>query len=467
MGQGHTPGSSDAARRWGFAATLVLALGAWAVSVVQMDKARNDVRGLARTADRSTYLVGELGRQISRLRAETMELLVPENDADDTYEDLRTITTALDAALSELEPLLQPEEERMWSRFVPLLVRFRHHDDAAIAAAKQGDDAHARSILTDEVNPLENELQGCLDDLARFNEERSARSVAAADATLARVMLVETVLGAGLLIGLAAIWLTALSTLARQRRKLEEYVARVESSNRDLDAFAGRIAHDLGNALAPVGFGAAALRRLAGRPESVARIAAQLDATMQRTRGLIAGLLAFSRAGRGTASSEVAHVAPTLESVLEELAPLAARVDATLDVALADAVVACPPGLLHVVAANLLGNALKFLAGRPLRRATVTARTVDDRWCELTIADTGPGIPRESLQRIFEPFYRVPGTVVEGTGIGLATVHRIVTAHGGTIAVESEVGRGTAFRVRLRLAEQRPPAEHAPVDVGA
>jgi signal transduction histidine kinase len=281
-------------------------------------------------------------------------------------------------------------------------------------------------------------------------------------------MLVETVLGAGLLIGLAAIWLTALSTLARQRRKLEEYVARVESSNRDLDAFAGRIAHDLGNALAPVGFGAAALRRLSGRPESVARIAAQLDATMQRTRGLIAGLLAFSRAGRATASCEVAHVAPTLESVLEELAPLATRVDATLDVALADAVVACPPGLLHLVAANLLGNALKFLDGRPLRRATVTARTVDDRWCELTIADTGPGIPRESLHRIFEPFYRVPGTAVEGTGIGLATVHRIVTAHGGTIAVESEVGRGTAFRVRLLLRpEQLPPAEHAPVDVGA
>jgi signal transduction histidine kinase len=419
---------------------------------------------LASTAERSTALVGDLGQLVGRLRADTLSVLVGDADAEANVPE---VSTALDAAIADLEPLLEPEQRRRWNGFRPLLARFRERVDEVLAAVRGGDVARARAIAAAEVNPLADRLQTRLDELSWLNEDQSTRMLAAADAMLARVVVIESVLGAGLLAGLVAIWLTVLGTLSRQRRALEEYVARVESSNRDLDAFAGRIAHDLGNALAPVGFGAASLRRLAGRPESVARIAGQLDATVQRTRGLIDGLLAFSRAGRGAGSGEAAHLAATLASVLEELTPLATRVDAALDVQLADAVVACPPGLLHLVAANLIGNALKFLEGRPVRRVTVRARAVEPSWCELTIADTGPGIPRASLHRIFEPFYRVPGTTAEGTGIGLATVYRIVTAHGGTIAVDSDVGRGTTFRVRLVLrSEQRPASDPGSADAG-
>jgi signal transduction histidine kinase len=448
-----------AVRRWGFAGTMVLAFAAWVLSVAQVQHARQDVTVLARTADRSTFLVGEVGRQISRLRAATLERLVLRNrDVAAGDEDLRAVAVALDRALGELEPLLQPEEQRRWNHFVPLLARFRHHVDGVLAAARRGELTRARSVLVDEVNPLAVQLQARLDELTWLNEEQSAEMLAAADGTLARVVVIESVLGAGLLLGLAVIWWTVLGTLARQRRSLEEYVARVESSNRDLDAFAGRIAHDLRNALGPVTFGAAALRQVASRPETIARIAGQLERTVQRTGNLIEGLLAFSRAGRAARQAPPAPIAPTVESVLEELAPLAARVDATLDVHLCDVAVACPPGLLHLVAANLIGNGLKFLEGRPLRRLTVTARPVDGGWCELVVGDTGPGIPRESLPRIFEPFYRVPGTTVEGTGIGLATVRRIVSAHEGTIAVESELGSGAVFRVRLLLSGAGRPA---------
>jgi signal transduction histidine kinase len=69
------------------------------------------------------------------------------------------------------------------------------------------------------------------------------------------------------------------------------------------------------------------------------------------------------------------------------------------------------------------------------------------------VRDTGPGIPAASLSRIFDPFYRVPGATAEGTGIGLATVHRIVAAHGGKVTVDSTLGAGATFSVRLPLAE--------------
>ena len=75
---------------------------------------------------------------------------------------------------------------------------------------------------------------------------------------------------------------------------------------------------------------------------------------------------------------------------------------------------------------------------------------------ELRIDDTGPGIPEDARERIFEPFYRVPGTVASGTGIGLATVRRVVDVYGGRISVESTLGSHSSFRVWLPLAGEVP-----------
>jgi len=72
------------------------------------------------------------------------------------------------------------------------------------------------------------------------------------------------------------------------------------------------------------------------------------------------------------------------------------------------------------------------------------------RWVEIEVTDTGTGIPEDVLDHIFDPFFT---TKKEGTGLGLATVHRIVEGSGGHLAVESAVGRGTTFRIRLPRAE--------------
>ncbi len=77
---------------------------------------------------------------------------------------------------------------------------------------------------------------------------------------------------------------------------------------------------------------------------------------------------------------------------------------------------------------------------------------VDGLRCLVEIEDSGPGISPEALPRVFEPFFRAPGTRAEGCGIGLATVRRIADAHGGTVEVRSELGRGTIARLWLPVA---------------
>ena len=99
---------------------------------------------------------------------------------------------------------------------------------------------------------------------------------------------------------------------------------------------------------------------------------------------------------------------------------------------------------------NLAVNALQAMTeGGALTLATSHGR----RWVELSVSDTGPGIPPDVLPRIFDPFFTTKD-VDQGTGLGLSVVHGIVAAHGGSIRVESKVGRGTRMRVRLPV---RPP----------
>ena len=79
------------------------------------------------------------------------------------------------------------------------------------------------------------------------------------------------------------------------------------------------------------------------------------------------------------------------------------------------------------------------------------------RRVELTVADTGVGIPPEWLPHVFTRFFRVPGRdEVPGTGLGLTIVHEVVAAHGGTITCASEPGKGTTFRIRLPARGEQP-----------
>jgi len=104
------------------------------------------------------------------------------------------------------------------------------------------------------------------------------------------------------------------------------------------------------------------------------------------------------------------------------------------------------PDQLQQALLNLLGNAIESMEDEASGKIGFTARPLADDWLEITVADTGPGIPPAELERIFDLYYT---TKAEGTGLGLSLVHRIVSEHGGRIEVRSELAEGTRFIILL------------------
>jgi len=182
-------------------------------------------------------------------------------------------------------------------------------------------------------------------------------------------------------------------------------------------------------------------------------IAARDDA--ERLCGILDNLLDISRLDSAAASAEsypavtstllvMDSVEPFRRAAQEKGVSLIADLPGDLPDVLAD-----PMEIGHVFA-NLLANALKYTA--PGGRITVSAQA-DDRLVRFSIADTGKGIPREHLGRIFEQFFRVPGQEqASGAGLGLSIARRIVQAHGGILEAESIEGKGTAFSFSLKQA---------------
>jgi signal transduction histidine kinase len=105
---------------------------------------------------------------------------------------------------------------------------------------------------------------------------------------------------------------------------------------------------------------------------------------------------------------------------------------------------------MQQVLVNLVKNAMQAMT----KGGTLTLQTGEGSegvW--LSVADTGGGIPQEQINRIFEPFFT---TKKKGSGLGLMIVQRIIRAHGGRIELESDLGRGTIFRIWLPLHERKP-----------
>jgi signal transduction histidine kinase len=126
-----------------------------------------------------------------------------------------------------------------------------------------------------------------------------------------------------------------------------------------------------------------------------------------------------------------------------------ARTQATLDVEVSSVVVPGVAKLLRRVVRNLLENARRYGAGE----VTLLIRT-DEKFASVEVCDRGPGVPEALQERIFEPFYRLPGASERegGVGLGLALVKSITLRHGGTVTCRNRPDGGACFEVRLPLA---------------
>jgi PAS domain S-box-containing protein len=243
-----------------------------------------------------------------------------------------------------------------------------------------------------------------------------------------------------------------------ERRALERRL----SEARKMEAvgqLAGGIAHDFNNLLTIVSGYALRLRRRADLG-AVQEDLDQIITAANRAAELTRQLLTFARRGRGeTVLLDPGEALMTLEPMLRRL------IDADIVIAF-DRESSLPQvlidrGQLEQVAMNLIINASDAMHGGGTLTVAARARSLSHadasrhgvrpgRYVELSVADTGVGIPPDVRERIFEPFFTTKGD--RGTGMGLATVYGIVEGAGGWIDVESEVGTGTTFRVLLPVA---------------
>lgn len=218
---------------------------------------------------------------------------------------------------------------------------------------------------------------------------------------------------------------------------------------RDLVA---NVSHELKTPLAAIrGYaetlGSGALREEAG-PRFVERILQQC----QRLQALLDDLLTLSRLESvdGSAEFESIDLADALRETIEVLGRVAAEKGVAVTVSVEEPLrIEANRVAIDELCLNLVDNAIKY--NRRDGSVDVAGRLEEDRLI-LTVADTGRGIPQEALPRLFERFYRVDrGRAREegGTGLGLAIVKHAVKLHGGEIDVESELGRGSTFRVEL------------------
>jgi signal transduction histidine kinase len=345
------------------------------------------------------------------------------------------------------------EEAEEWSEVRPLIERFQGRATTMLELSRRNLDEDARQTAVTARDEYD-ELQTSLTRLIAANGASATDSVHRVARLERAANLMQWVVRTLWLLGLFGLGAWALSQVVAYER--------LQRRNRDLDAFAGRVAHDLKNAMAPIFLSAQVLKHPALDAQRVAELGRRVESSSRRTTALVESLLAFARGAEHVAPDEAANVTTELQGVMEEVGPLAEKLGAKLELDVpAELFVRCDPGLLRVLLGNLVGNAVKFLEEWPERRVRVQVCT-DQGQCLIRVEDTGPGIPKSALARIFEPFFRGEGRPVPGLGIGLATVQRIVEARGGRVSVESTEGKGSVFRVWLPLVPPGPQPHALP-----
>ncbi|HRQ71579.1 MAG TPA: ATP-binding protein [Phycisphaerales bacterium] len=265
----------------------------------------------------------------------------------------------------------------------------------------------------------------------------------------------------GFAVGVVLAALAARRLLRRQVRRVRAAERRARGAERlaELGAMTSGLAHEIKNPLSTIGLNVQLLREgvgdIPGDSDEKARLLRRLESLgreVERLRGILTDFLDYAGELRlDSAPTDLNHVVGEL---IDFFMPQAERQRVRLrsDLAPGSLVAVVDAAHLKQALLNLMLNAVQAMAGqgddRPRELIVRTGREDDrdDAAFVIHVIDTGPGIPAETLERIFNPYFT---TRSGGTGLGLPTARRIVEAHGGRIEVHSEVGKGTDFAVVL------------------
>ncbi len=236
-----------------------------------------------------------------------------------------------------------------------------------------------------------------------------------------------------------------------------------DANNRKTE-FLATLAHELRNPLAPIRTGLDLMRLANGSQASVQRARDMMDRQLRQMVHLIDDLMDVSRINSGKIELKRRRIElkPVVTNAVESVLPMieSARHTLRLDVPEMPVWLDADPIRLAQVLGNLLTNASKYTPNGGT--ITLSARLEGEDGLEIVVADTGIGIPSESLDAVFEMFNQVSqnlGRAQGGLGIGLALVRSLVQMHGGTVvAASAGAGQGSAFTVRLPVPVSEEPA---------
>lgn len=236
-------------------------------------------------------------------------------------------------------------------------------------------------------------------------------------------------------------------------RRVIERTAELELANKELESFSYSVSHDLRAPLRHVNGFATMLQQHSGKllDEKGLRYLTTIVDSAKRMGQLIDDLLGFSRMGRAEMSRGTVNLDALVKEVRERLIIDPARViewsiqplpAVTGDVA-----------MLRQVLTNLLDNAVKYSRPRPVAHIEVASRVDTPGEVTIWVRDDGAGFDMRYVGKLFGVFQRLHrANEFEGTGVGLASVQRIVNRHGGRVWAESELGKGATFYFTLPLA---------------
>jgi PAS domain S-box-containing protein len=261
--------------------------------------------------------------------------------------------------------------------------------------------------------------------------------------------------------GRAAVTMETNNDITERRRQEEEVrslnaqlarrTGELEITNKELEAFAYSVSHDLRAPLRHMSGYAELLQKKASSvlDEKSQRYMAMILEAAKRMGNLIDDLLAFSRIGRAETQKTLVNLDQLSREVLNELRQ--ETEGRTIDWKIAP-LPACygDRSMLKLVLSNLLSNAVKFTRTRP--RAEIEIGCADDNRSEIAvfIRDNGAGFDMKYVHKLFGVFQRLhQSESFEGTGIGLATVQRIIHRHGGAVRAEGAVDQGATFYFSL------------------
>ena len=244
--------------------------------------------------------------------------------------------------------------------------------------------------------------------------------------------------------------LNILEDFEDEKRALRLAKGAADAANRELEAFSYSVAHDLRAPLRSIdGFSQILLEDYADKldAEGKTHLSYVRESAQQMAR-LIDDLLALSRVSRGDLKREPIDLAPIARLVLARLQKKEPERKVVLVVPVEVAAVG-DRQLLGIVLENLLGNAWKFTSKQPAARIELGHRVEAGRSIYF-VRDDGAGFDMTYAEKLFGAFQRLHSShEFEGTGIGLATVQRIVRRHGGSVWAEGEVGHGATFYFAL------------------